>query len=534
MNSSAKQKATKRGTIMNPSMSMRTTIFVFALAGASTACGGDDSGDFAAGEGGGGAGVVGVGQGGAQDFGQFRQILDRGEIPGPQTLDDVGFFNEHKLELPAPDCDDTVCLHGQLGVMGNMITGSNCTLVLLGMNTPVDPSRIERPPLNLAVAIDTSGSMAGEPIAYVREGLFRMLDALSPEDRVSIVTFDNDAELVAESASGDSAELTLAIDGLRAGGMTNLYAGLRTAYQVVEAHADPDRQNRVILLSDGEATTGIVNDERLVEMSRLYNAAGLGLSTIGVGQQFDPTLMRRLTEAGSGAFYFLEDSRAVEEVFEEEVHSFLVPLAQDLRIDLDIDEGYWLRAVYGTKLFELGSQSAVIEIPSVQIAHRQSVSEQDGVGRRGGGGAIIAELVPRSTATVQDPGTVGRLAMRYRVPGEDRTVEHATAITSPLSPGEIPEGGHFSGGGVEKAFVMLNIFAGFQMASMRASIGDEMGALGVLEPLAVAVESWLLDNPDHDIADDLGYIHKFIANLRARGAQSPPPEKHPPEPWPAD
>jgi Ca-activated chloride channel homolog len=72
------------------------------------------------------------------------------------------------------------------------------------------------------------------------------------------------------------------------------------------------------------------------------------------------------------------------------------------------------------------------------------------------------------------------------------------------------------------------------MASMRASVGDEMGALGVLEPLAVAVESWLVDNSDHDIADDLGYIHKFIANLRARGAQSPPPEKHPPEPWPAD
>src|SRR5688572_14729068 len=69
----------------------------------------------------------GVGQGGAQDFGQFRSILEAGGIPGPETLDDVGFFNEHKLEFPAPDCGTDVCLHGQLGVMGNLITGSNCT-----------------------------------------------------------------------------------------------------------------------------------------------------------------------------------------------------------------------------------------------------------------------------------------------------------------------------------------------------------------------------------------------------------------------
>src|SRR5690606_25691819 len=73
---------------------------------------------------------VGVGQGGAQDFGQFRQILEDGGIPGPETLDDVGFFNEHQIELPPPDCGEDLCIHGLLGVMGNMISGSNCTIVM--------------------------------------------------------------------------------------------------------------------------------------------------------------------------------------------------------------------------------------------------------------------------------------------------------------------------------------------------------------------------------------------------------------------
>ena len=66
--------------------------------------GGDDDG--------GDEGSLGVGQGGSQDFGQFKEILDRGQIPGPNTLDDVGFFNEHKLELPKPACANDVCLHG--------------------------------------------------------------------------------------------------------------------------------------------------------------------------------------------------------------------------------------------------------------------------------------------------------------------------------------------------------------------------------------------------------------------------------------
>ena len=80
----------------------------------------------------------------------------------------------------------------------------------------------------------------------------------------------------------------------------------------------------------------------------------------------------------------------------------------------------------------------------------------------------------------------------------------------------------FDDSGVEKAFVMLNIYAGFDMASARASYGDLGGALGVLEPLRNSVATWLEDNEDADIEDDLRYIDKFIdksARSRARTDQ---------------
>jgi Ca-activated chloride channel family protein len=107
-------------------------------------------------------------------------------------------------------------------------------------------------------------------------------------------------------------------------------------------------------------------------------------------------------------------------------------------------------------------------------------------------------------------------------------------IQAPLEPGETPEDGHFSFVGVEKSFVMLNIYAGFEMASVRSSYGDLDGALGVLTPLAEQVEAWLADNPDADIEDDLVYIRKFIDNLHAHGGGFGPSNPNPPNPWPQD
>lgn len=489
----------------------------------------DGGGDEGFGEEGGGL-DPGVGQGGAQDFGLFREILLDGGIPGPETIDDMGFFAEHFVEMPAAECGENVCIHGMLGVMGNMITGSNCTLVMVGMNTPIDPDQVERPPLNLALALDLSGSMEGAPIEHLREGLLRMREGLQPEDRVTLVGFASDAQVLVEQVAGDSAELAAAIAGLEAEGGTNVYAGLRTAYELTDAYAMEGWQNRVILVSDGVANAGITSDAAIEELASSWSELGYNLTTIGVGNEFDVELMRSLAELGSGSFYYLEDPAAVEEVFEEEVQAFLIPLAEDAHIDATVFEGYDLRALYGTKQFELSGNHATIDIPILQLAHRVSDDDNES-GRRGGGGAMIFEMLPNG----ENPGEVGRLEFSYRDPITDEMIFQEVDISSPLGPWETPEGGFFSDPSVEKGFVMLNIFVGFRMASERAEVGDDPSALTTLRALALAVEDWLASNPDEDITDDLFYINLFIDNLEARGipSQSPNPLP-PPEPWPQD
>jgi Ca-activated chloride channel family protein len=501
-----------------------------ALLGLSTLGCAEDAGAEASGLGDGSSLGAGVGQGGAQDFGLFREILDDGGIPGPETIDDLGFFAEHKIDLPEPTCGEDVCIHGMLGVMGNMISGSNCTVVLIGMNTPIDPAQIERPPLNLVIAVDLSGSMSGEPIDRVRNGLLRMRDSLEPEDRITLVGFADEAEVIVEYVAGDSVELATAIGSLlQPTGSTNIYAGVREAFEMVDAHAQAGWQNRVLLVSDGLATVGITSDEKIEGLAAAWSELGYGLTTIGLGSDFDVELMRTLAEVGSGSFYYIEDYAAVEEVFEEEVQAFIVPLAEQVAIDATVFEGYDLRRVYGTKQAETWGNNAAIEIPILQIAHRVGDDDNEN-GRRGGGGAILLELLP----TGEDPGEVGHIDFQYAVPGTGELVVQSVDITSPLGPWETPENGFFANDSVAKGFVMLNIYVGFEMAAERAEVGDDAGALSILEPLAVSVESWLSSNADEDVEDDLFYIHKFIENLEARGSTTNSPNPVPPEPWPSD
>lgn len=485
-------------------------------------------------------GGTGVSQSGAQDFGRFRGIIEDGELPAPNTLDPVGFFNEHKIELPPADCGQDICLHGLLGVQGNMINGNNCTVAMIGFNTPLNPDDFDRPPLNMAVAVDVSGSMSGMPIDSVRAGLRAFVGELEPKDTVTLVAYSSEANVLVDSTpeTDPDRELLLAeIGNLQATGETNIYAGLREALETVGARAETERQNRVILLSDGVATTGITDRDRIVNLGRSHAEEGVGITTIGVGTEFDLALMRTLSETGAGNFYFLEDPGAVEEVFSEEIKTFLVPLAENITIDFDVAEGYEFRAAYGTRLWEGDAAGARIEIPSLFMAGRQSADDiGPGGGRRGGGGVILLELIPTAdTGLADDIGReapAGSLSLTYRKPGSDVTEEQEVTITNPLRPGETPEEGEFDAPAVEKAFVALNIYAGFQMAVDRANNGAGNAALNVLNPLIESVETWLDETSDPDIEDDLNTMRQLTVIVEETGAREQ--IGAPPDPWPRD
>lgn len=373
---------------------------------------------------------------------------------------------------------------------------------------------------------------------YVKQGLSAMIPALQPTDKVSLVKYSTSAQVVLDYVNAsDAAALDGAFKQLFASGSTNLYDGLFEAFSLADKHFAPNQQNRVIFLSDGVATAGIQNEAKLVSLAESYAKKGVGVTTIGVGKDFDVDVMRNIGEVGAGNFYFLEDPKAVVEVFTDEVNTFLVPVALDAKFDVTIGGGYTVRGVYGTNGWQASEGGGTISIPSLFLAGRTGAMDPISEGRRGGGGAMLIEVVPKPGAiSVPDPYAVGNLSLSFKDPVTGTTKTQMTKIVAPSKPDEPPPSkGYFSEATSEKAFVMLNIFAGFKLATQLAADSDPRTARRTLEALRPNVSDWLTTNMDPDIQDDLLYVDKFIANLKVVEALSVPyTPADPPNPWPAD
>jgi len=204
----------------------------------------------------------------------------------------------------------------------------------------------KRLPLNVVLVIDRSGSMAGDKIRYVREAAKFVVDTLQEGDFLSVVSFDNGAEVLQAAAaveSLDRAEVRRAIDALTDRGGTDMVAGLTRGLEQARAHAGTERVNRVILLSDGIPDT----QEGLVELAAGGIDAGVFLTTMGVGSDYNEDLMARLADAGSGNYYFIERADAVAAIFERELQDLMAAVAREGVVTVETAPGVTVAEVYG-------------------------------------------------------------------------------------------------------------------------------------------------------------------------------------------
>jgi Ca-activated chloride channel family protein len=478
--------------------------------------------------------------GGSQDVGFFRDQLEAGQVPTLASLDAPGFFAEHYIELPPPACGERICLQPIVAVMGNLMNGSPCTMLQLGLNSPIAADPAMRPPLDLAVVVDVSGSMQGEKLTYVKEGLGLLIDAMRDADRLALITYSSGAQVLHELGEVGlrRAELRRSVSELIAEGGTNIEAGLTLGYQSLLMDLDPEREHRVILLSDGNPTEGITDTPSILASSGGFNSEGIGLSTIGLGADFNIDLMRKLSQQADGNFYFLEDAGAVREVFEEELAFFVVPVALELELELRAGESYDFSRAYGAPLWRDTSDGGQLEIPSVFLAHRESdqdVTEDDG--RRGGGSSLIVELLPKGSALDAIDAEVATVDLTFRDPSSDELVQESITLRYPGRLGSVPEAGYFEAerlSSAHKSFVMLNVFSGMENA-IAAFHEDTASAetIADLDALIDAVRDYNDEIDDKDIELDLELLDMLRANLVRAGV---PDGTRPPrlDPWPSD
>jgi Ca-activated chloride channel homolog len=201
-------------------------------------------------------------------------------------------------------------------------------LVTLDGETPV-----RRPPVNVALVLDRSGSMEGMPLEAAKDAAARFAAFLTAADRLSVITFDDTVRTIFGPAPAGTPAAAEAIARVGSGGSTNLSGGwLKGARLVGEGMVEGT--NRVVLLTDGQANVGVVEPEKLVGLAG--HGAGHRVSTtcIGFGPGFNEDLLEPMARAGGGNYWYVESADQMAGIFEGEIEGLVALAAQNVAVEV--------------------------------------------------------------------------------------------------------------------------------------------------------------------------------------------------------
>lgn len=273
------------------------------------------------------------------------------------------------------------------------------------------PRRELRPPVNLALVIDRSGSMAGDKIIKAREAALEAVRRLGPDDIVALIAYDSNVHtLVPAQRVGNGRRLEQAIMGLEVGGNTALHGGVaRGASEVRKNLEDRRYVNRVILLSDGLANVGPSTPEELGRLGTSLMKEGISVTTIGLGLGFNEDLMTRLALRSDGNTYFVEHSGDLPRILAAELGEVLNVVARRVVIEIEFPAG--------VRPLNFVGREGIIRGQKAELTLNQIYGGQEKFA------LVEVEVAPSRSGTERE-------IARARVSYEDASNQRATTLTA--------------------------------------------------------------------------------------------------------
>ena len=231
----------------------------------------------------------------------------------------------------------------------------------------------QRPPINVAIVLDRSGSMQGEKIERAREAAIGALDLLLPTDIVSVIAYDSDVNvLIPATRLTDKEQVASVIRNIQANGNTALFGGVSKGAAEVRKFLDDKHVNRIILLSDGLANVGPSAPGELGALGASLKKENISVSTLGLGLGYNEDLMVELAGKSGGNHQFIENASELAGIFRREFDEALSVVAQEVDVKVTIPEGIRPVRVLGNAA-DVNGQTVVTRLSQVYSDQQKHV-----------------------------------------------------------------------------------------------------------------------------------------------------------------
>ena len=267
----------------------------------------------------------------------------------------------------------------------------------------------ERPSLRLTFLVDISGSMSSpDKLPLAQKSMHMLVNSLRDDDSVSLVTYAGAVRKILPPTYGDDKNtIHDAIDRLMAGGSTAMSSGLDLAYEQAWESFKEGAENRVVVLSDGDANVGDTSWESMLAQIKSFADKGVTLSTIGLGMgNYKDHRMEQLANKGDGNNFYVDSQEEAQKIFVDGFQGTMITIARDVKIQMEFNP-------------ETVESYRLIGYENRDIADKDFRNDRVDAGEVGAGHSVTALYALK----LKNPDKLDALAtarLRYESPGADK------------------------------------------------------------------------------------------------------------------
>ena len=386
-----------------------------------------------------------------------RYLTEMKRLPPKDSVRIEEYVNYFSYDYAGPTGDVPVAVACELGVCP---WNAAHKLLRVGVQAKRVPKE-SIPPCNLVFLIDKSGSMnAHDGFTTLIQALRLLTDQLREEDSVAIVSYASGTQVELPATSGaDKAKIRGVLEGLCAQGATSGGAGLQLAYEQAMKNFDRKKNNRVVLVTDGDFNVGMRNPTELERFIAEKRKTGVFLTVLGVGYgNYRDEMMKKLANAGNGNYAFLDSLLEAKKVLMTEFGGTMLTVAKDVKLQLEFNPA------------QVGAYR-LLGYESRRLAAKDFNDDKKDAGEMGSGHSMTAfyELVPAGTTnevaatdalkyqkqTQVDSPEMLTVKLRYKLPDADVSTRMELPVTAvDVTPKEASESFRFASSVVELALLL--------------------------------------------------------------------------------